>query len=250
MLIQGATATFVRYFSRKRSPNLRKINPKVQPQEASVIAKDLYQIIKSNGPLTVPKTWDHVKVSDFSTNQLFLCIFNLYLVHYVYDVSNWSVKTVSFEISREWVDLNCRDPASGMKYYRIRRYPDAVLCEISVWLLSPKCSYLGNFCWVICFSMEMFGRCKWEGGNKWTVSLWCVSLVGLYDCLVLEVIGILSSVFVLKGWRSRGEDDPQSAIKYSLPFGRKWLPRYHPRKVNHRKVTATSLCCVLHTWPP
>ncbi|KAJ8632507.1 hypothetical protein MRB53_025843 [Persea americana] len=61
MLIQGAAATFVRYFSRKRSPNLRKINPKVQPQEASVIAKDLYQIIKSNGPLTVPKTWDHVK---------------------------------------------------------------------------------------------------------------------------------------------------------------------------------------------
>lgn len=88
MLIQGAAATFVRYFSRKRSPNLRKINPKVQPQEASVIAKDLYQIIKSNGPLTVPKTWDHVKVSDFSTNQLFLCISNLYFVHYVFDVSN------------------------------------------------------------------------------------------------------------------------------------------------------------------
>lgn len=71
MLFQGAATTFVRYFSRSRRPNLRKINPKVPPQEASSIAKDLHQIIKEKGPLTVPKTWDHVKVSSFPPINLF-----------------------------------------------------------------------------------------------------------------------------------------------------------------------------------
>ncbi|KAG9455381.1 hypothetical protein H6P81_008285 [Aristolochia fimbriata] len=57
------TATFVRFFSKKRSPNLRlrKINPKVPPQEAMGIAKGLYGIIKDNGPITVSNTWNIAK---------------------------------------------------------------------------------------------------------------------------------------------------------------------------------------------
>nr|XP_027083977.1 uncharacterized protein LOC113706302 [Coffea arabica] len=57
----GAVTTFVRYFSRKRAPNLRKINPKVPQQEAAVIAESLYHIIKQNGPLSVSNTWNHAK---------------------------------------------------------------------------------------------------------------------------------------------------------------------------------------------
>ncbi|KAJ4955018.1 hypothetical protein NE237_011801 [Protea cynaroides] len=62
----GATTTFVRYFSRKRVPNLRKINPKVPPQEASAVAHNLYQIIKEKGPLTVSNTWNHAKEAGIS----------------------------------------------------------------------------------------------------------------------------------------------------------------------------------------
>ncbi|XP_010241079.1 PREDICTED: uncharacterized protein LOC104585789 isoform X2 [Nelumbo nucifera] len=61
LLGSGASTTFVRYFSRKCSQNLRKINPKVPPQEASSIAKNLYQIIKERGPLTVSNTWNQAK---------------------------------------------------------------------------------------------------------------------------------------------------------------------------------------------
>ncbi|XP_043715303.1 uncharacterized protein LOC122663728 [Telopea speciosissima] len=62
----GAITTFVRYFSRKRAPNLRKINPKVPPQEASAIALNIYQIIKEKGPLTVSNTWNHAKEAGIS----------------------------------------------------------------------------------------------------------------------------------------------------------------------------------------
>ncbi|KAL3500089.1 hypothetical protein ACH5RR_039182 [Cinchona calisaya] len=62
----GATTTFVRYFSRKCAPNLRKINPKVPQQEAAVIAESLYHIIKQNGPLTVGNTWNHAKEADIN----------------------------------------------------------------------------------------------------------------------------------------------------------------------------------------
>ncbi|KAI5647929.1 hypothetical protein M9H77_33934 [Catharanthus roseus] len=57
----GTATTFARYFSRKCAPNLRKINPRVPPQEAASIAEALYHIIKQQGPLTVSNTWNHAK---------------------------------------------------------------------------------------------------------------------------------------------------------------------------------------------
>ncbi|KAK9275830.1 hypothetical protein L1049_023101 [Liquidambar formosana] len=57
----GGAMTFVRHFSRKCAPNLRKINPKVPPQEASSIAERLYLIIKQHGPLSVSNTWTQAK---------------------------------------------------------------------------------------------------------------------------------------------------------------------------------------------
>ncbi|XP_073133148.1 uncharacterized protein [Henckelia pumila] len=60
----GVFSMMIRYFSsssRKRAPNLRKINPRVPPQEAASIAQGLHQVIKSNGPLTVSNTWNHAK---------------------------------------------------------------------------------------------------------------------------------------------------------------------------------------------
>ncbi|PON93039.1 tumor necrosis factor receptor family protein [Trema orientale] len=61
----GATA-LVRYFSRKRAENLRKINPRVTPQEASSIARNLYDVLKQHGPLTVSNAWLHAKDSGVS----------------------------------------------------------------------------------------------------------------------------------------------------------------------------------------
>lgn len=63
-LITGATA-FVRYFSRERAENLRKINPKVSFPEANSIARDLYDVVKQHGPLTIPNTWAQAKVLPF-----------------------------------------------------------------------------------------------------------------------------------------------------------------------------------------
>ncbi|KAH6790708.1 cinnamyl-alcohol dehydrogenase [Perilla frutescens var. frutescens] len=54
----------MRYFSsssRKRAPNLRKINPRVPFQEAASIAEDLYGVIKAHGPLTIGNAWNHAK---------------------------------------------------------------------------------------------------------------------------------------------------------------------------------------------
>ncbi|CAM8985597.1 unnamed protein product [Rhodiola kirilowii] len=53
--------TFVRYFSRQRAVNVRKINPKLPPQEASAVAQNLYQVIKERGPLTVSGTWSQAQ---------------------------------------------------------------------------------------------------------------------------------------------------------------------------------------------
>ncbi|XP_010553572.1 PREDICTED: uncharacterized protein LOC104823621 [Tarenaya hassleriana] len=47
----------VRYMSRKRAVNVRKINPKVPIQEAYAISDSLYHLIKQHGPLSVPNTW-------------------------------------------------------------------------------------------------------------------------------------------------------------------------------------------------
>ncbi|XP_008784632.1 uncharacterized protein LOC103703531 [Phoenix dactylifera] len=61
---RGAAAAcriLVRCFSRKRSPDLRRINPKVPREEAKTISKGLYDILKDHGPLTVSNTWDYAK---------------------------------------------------------------------------------------------------------------------------------------------------------------------------------------------
>lgn len=57
-----AAGLFVRYFSRERAVNVRKINPKVPYPEASSIAQSLYQVIKQNGPLSVSNAWIQAKV--------------------------------------------------------------------------------------------------------------------------------------------------------------------------------------------
>ncbi|KZV45349.1 hypothetical protein F511_04087 [Dorcoceras hygrometricum] len=65
----GVFSMMIRYFSsssRKRAPNLRKINPRVPVQEAASIAEGLHQIIKTNGPLTVSNTWNHAKDAGIS----------------------------------------------------------------------------------------------------------------------------------------------------------------------------------------
>lgn len=57
----GVATIFVRYMSRERAPNLRKINPKVPQQEAVSIAEGLYNVIKRNGPLSISNTWNLAK---------------------------------------------------------------------------------------------------------------------------------------------------------------------------------------------
>ncbi|EXC28323.1 hypothetical protein L484_011827 [Morus notabilis] len=65
-----ATAmAWVRYFSRdgrKRAENVRKINPRVSPQEASSIARGLYDVVKQHGPLTISNAWLLAKDSGVS----------------------------------------------------------------------------------------------------------------------------------------------------------------------------------------
>ncbi|KAF4396141.1 hypothetical protein G4B88_020778, partial [Cannabis sativa] len=52
----------------KRAENVRKINRKVSPQEASSIARNLYDVIKEHGPLTIPNAWVHAKDSGVGQN--------------------------------------------------------------------------------------------------------------------------------------------------------------------------------------
>ncbi|CAF2061229.1 hypothetical protein HID58_072106 [Brassica napus] len=47
----------VRYMSRERAVNVRKINPKVSIQKAHIISTSLYDVFKKHGPLSVPNTW-------------------------------------------------------------------------------------------------------------------------------------------------------------------------------------------------
>jgi hypothetical protein len=51
-----------RHFSRKRSVDVRRINPKVPKEEAVAISGRLLQILSDHGPLTVGSTWNHAKV--------------------------------------------------------------------------------------------------------------------------------------------------------------------------------------------
>ncbi|GLT64679.1 hypothetical protein SLA2020_371570 [Shorea laevis] len=57
---------FVRYMSRSRAVNVRKINPKVPIEEAKSIAHSLYDIIKQHGPLSVSNTWIQAKEAGLS----------------------------------------------------------------------------------------------------------------------------------------------------------------------------------------
>ncbi|KAF8708812.1 hypothetical protein HU200_030201 [Digitaria exilis] len=50
-----------RHFSRKRSVDVRRINPKVPKEEAVAISGRLLQILTDHGPLTVGNTWNHAK---------------------------------------------------------------------------------------------------------------------------------------------------------------------------------------------
>ncbi|KAF8111368.1 hypothetical protein N665_0076s0341 [Sinapis alba] len=53
----GSNSLLVRYMSRERAVNVRKINPKVSIQEAHIISNSLYDVFKKHGPLSVPNTW-------------------------------------------------------------------------------------------------------------------------------------------------------------------------------------------------
>ncbi|GLU17653.1 hypothetical protein SLE2022_340110 [Rubroshorea leprosula] len=57
---------FVRYMSRSRAVNVRKINPKVPIEEAKSIAHSLYDIIKQHGPLSISNTWIQAKEAGIS----------------------------------------------------------------------------------------------------------------------------------------------------------------------------------------
>lgn len=56
------SSLFVRYMSRERAVNVRKINPKVSIQEAFAISNSLYDLFKQHGPLSVPNTWLRAQV--------------------------------------------------------------------------------------------------------------------------------------------------------------------------------------------
>ncbi|WVZ61321.1 hypothetical protein U9M48_011219 [Paspalum notatum var. saurae] len=55
-----------RHFSRKRSVDVRRINPKVPKEEAVAISGRLLQILTDHGPLTVANTWNHAKDAGIS----------------------------------------------------------------------------------------------------------------------------------------------------------------------------------------
>lgn len=63
----SGNSMFVRYMSRERAVNVRKINPKVPIQEAYVISNSLYDVFKKHGPLSVPNTWLRAQVFKFSS---------------------------------------------------------------------------------------------------------------------------------------------------------------------------------------
>ncbi|CAN6280537.1 unnamed protein product [Urochloa humidicola] len=55
-----------RHFSKKRSVDVRRINPKVPKEEAVAISGRLLQILSDHGPLTVGNTWNHAKDAGIS----------------------------------------------------------------------------------------------------------------------------------------------------------------------------------------
>jgi len=63
-----------RHFSRKRSVDVRRINPKVPKEEAVAISGRLLQILSDHGPLTVGNTWNHAKVQHTLSTYVITCI--------------------------------------------------------------------------------------------------------------------------------------------------------------------------------
>lgn len=57
---------WVRYMSKKRAENLRKINPKVPYSEATSIAQNLYNLIQNRGPLTIGTAWTNAQEAGIS----------------------------------------------------------------------------------------------------------------------------------------------------------------------------------------
>ncbi|KAK9122432.1 hypothetical protein Syun_020049 [Stephania yunnanensis] len=57
----GAMRLMARHFSRARAENLRKINPRLPPQEAKSIAQSVYQVIKDKGAVSISNAWNHVQ---------------------------------------------------------------------------------------------------------------------------------------------------------------------------------------------
>ncbi|KAI3884211.1 hypothetical protein MKW92_006450 [Papaver armeniacum] len=57
----GVITQMVRYFSKKRAEDVRRINPKVPIPEAAAISQNLYQVIKDHGPLNISSTWSHAQ---------------------------------------------------------------------------------------------------------------------------------------------------------------------------------------------
>ncbi|KAK9677411.1 hypothetical protein RND81_11G141600 [Saponaria officinalis] len=53
----GISTTWVRFMSKKKAENLRKINPKVPYPEATSIAQELYNLFHQHGPLTYGAVW-------------------------------------------------------------------------------------------------------------------------------------------------------------------------------------------------
>ncbi|XP_021774046.1 uncharacterized protein LOC110737995 [Chenopodium quinoa] len=56
----------VRYMSKKRAENLRKINPKVPYSEATSIAQNLFNLIQNRGPVTIGSAWTNAQEAGIS----------------------------------------------------------------------------------------------------------------------------------------------------------------------------------------
>ncbi|KNA07689.1 hypothetical protein SOVF_168970 [Spinacia oleracea] len=56
----------VRFMSKKRAENLRKINPKVPYGEATSIAQNLFNLIQHRGPVTIGSAWTNAQEAGIS----------------------------------------------------------------------------------------------------------------------------------------------------------------------------------------
>ncbi|KAL2936757.1 Proteasome activator complex subunit 4A [Bienertia sinuspersici] len=57
---------WVRYMSKKRAENLKKINPKVPYSEATSIAQNLFNLIQHRGPVTIGSAWTNAQEAGIS----------------------------------------------------------------------------------------------------------------------------------------------------------------------------------------